>query len=605
MSKKIPRFSQGMGQILDLLNLLQGSLITIPTDYRSQVIQVKNLMKNDESGLINSLLDFGISSAADVSFSVESNNEVLDSVFNNWLGDINSSLLGRIPIGIEALAKEYYRERWKGSSFLLLRTIWENVDGLKLPVKMWFVDGEDIDVEDNSKYVILGNEKYSLITDKLNEEYLSLPFNSREKIFVQKPYTAWGTLYPTPFLIQRGLYKNAMFLQTLMSKGEQVVAKALEYLMVVKKGTEALARENRSEFIYGDEDLKAVKKQLGLLAEERGTTNGVPSYITNFDTDIEHIIPEYERILKPSLYSPIEKRILAGMGMLEIVDIGSSRRESVFNPKPYIGELNSAANDFGTLIRDILLAIIIENKNTHPKYFSSKNSIQIRRSPIKAFMSEEYKTLLRSLYDRGTLSKQTFVELVGEINYKEERDRRIKETKLGDTKTFYPPVIQNLEQHPDDVDNNDNIDDEDLPEDKKGLESRNYNNAIKDKELEKAPYNKLSDLPSNVLDVMSKSLANIWMKVFNDAYSEGEDYARKVAWSVIKKIATKNSDGKWIKKKSKGSIEDLVTSAVKDLEYNDTTLDDVYKMKKIEFLDKKQELLSKLFSKENNENSQG
>ena len=585
MSNNIPKFSQSMNWILDMVNLLQGSLITVPTDYRSQVLHVKNLINADETGLINSLLDFGISSASDVSFSVESNSDSLDTIFNDWLGDINSSLLGKIPIGIEALAKEYYRERWKGSSFLLLRTIWEEVDGMRLPVKMWFVDGEDISVTSDSEYVILGDEKYGLIVNSTTNDIKVLPTNKREKIFVQKPYTAWGTLYPTPFLIQRGLYKNAMFLNALVNKGELVVSKALEYLMVVKKGTEALAKENRSEFIYGDEDLKNVKKQLGIIVNERTTTGGVPSYITNFDTDIEHLIPEYERILKPSLYAAPEKRILAGLGMLEIVDIGSSRRESVFNPKPYIGELNSGANDFGSMLRDVLLSIIIENKGTHPKYFSAKNSVQIRRSPIKAFMTDEYKTLLRSLYDRGTLSKQTFVELVGDVNYKEERDRRVKEDKNDDDVTFYPPVIQNLEQHPDVTNENeiDNINDETVPDDKKGPEAKNFNSASK----ESTPYNKVSELPDEITEVMSKSLSQTWMEVFNDSVSDNDNEdAIEVAWSVIQKIASKNTDGKWVKKRKAKLEQSFEGASICDLEH----------LQKLAVLGKQSKLLDKFLA---------
>ena len=156
---KIPRFSQGMSWILDLVDLFQGSIAIVPTDYRSQVIGVKNLLNGDETGIISSLLDFGVSSCSDVNFTVEVNNDTLKGVLNNWLDNVNISLLGKIPIGIDALAKEYYRERWKGSSMLVLRTVWGEVDGMKLPTKMWFVDGEDIDVSVDDEAVILGDER--------------------------------------------------------------------------------------------------------------------------------------------------------------------------------------------------------------------------------------------------------------------------------------------------------------------------------------------------------------------------------------------------------------------------------------------------------------
>jgi len=564
----IPRFSPSMSWLLDMIALMQGSVVTVPTDYRTQVLSVKQLMRNDESGLIASLLDFGISSASDVDFSVETNNVALSELLNNWLQSINTDLLGKIPIGIEALAKEYYRERWKGSSLLLLRTAWQDVDGIRLPVKMWFVDGEDIEVKSNQATVTLGDEKYSIIIDiKDKKKNLALPTSRSEKIFVQKPYTAWGINYPTPFIIQRGLYKNAIFLKNLVAKGEIVVAKALEYLMVVKKGTEALAKENRSEFIYSDEDLNAVKEKFGLLINNRTNTPGVPSYITNFDTDIEHLIPEYERILKPTLYAPIEKRILGGIGMIDIVaGAETSRREGTLNPKPFIGELNSGVNDFKALIRDVLLAIVIENQKTHPKYFGSKNSIAVRTTPVKAFMSDDYKTMLRSLYDRGVMSKKTFVEIVGETSYGQERDRRIQETADGDDILLFPPVIQNQEQTRSPEEDPDqkptNIEDEDKLPDRTGPEAKNFatiaDESISGKVYVQAPYDMVKDLPKTVTNVMSSTLQKVWMEVFNKAYPNGEDYARKAAWTVIQKIASKNKDGKWVKKKSNASLNTAI-----------------------------------------------
>jgi intein/homing endonuclease/cation transport regulator ChaB len=974
------KFPQNISWIMELLNLVQGSLIKVPVDYRQRVLSVKNLMDNDETGTISTLLDFAISSASDIDLSIETDNSNLSELLNNWLYAVNDELLGKIPIGVQALAKEYYRERWKGSSFLLLRTVWGEVDGFRLPLKMWFVDGENVVVDSNGTATI-GDEKIELMVDENEtQKNIPLPVNSNEKIFIQKPYTSWGVDYPTPYIIQRGLYKNALFLKALADKGEIVIAKALEYLMVVKKGTESLAKENRSEFIYSDEDLQAVKKSLGTLVNDRTSVAGVPSYITNFDTDIEHLIPEYERILKPSLYTPVERRILFGLGMVDIVDsagasipkdefvtvkingqieqkeiqeiessitektkievptyengfmkwkpaelwshhysgnifeiitddsrmrvkttgnhsimvwskgeglvskradelskgdmillldnfnvnnkkylnvkynnylgsnqykkvkatvnvkvdedfgyfigwlvaegwasgggielsvgihkeeaqkilnlgekilqtkgrllergvslvhkkplygcifrkkglgelfselckkgaknkvvpsiifnspisvqkaflrgllegdghcyrerpktallsedfkkwelttaskslaygvltllkmvgetaslkihsrkykfkkensdgfhegrgtyyiiyvktekgvcpsslfpgvktnwkgyiknleeiqnfidilpkdwhierigeinkynyedivydfevkdnptfvaganilVHNSRREGVLNPKPYIGELNSGVNDFKQLIRDILLTIIKENKNKHPKFLVDPRAVTVRSTPVKAFMNDDYKTILRSLYDRGALSKRTFCEVVGDVDYIQEKQRRMKEIENGDELLMFPPVIQNLEtvrsseederlgKEPIDKkeeereNNKPENEDEDIDDDKVGPEARNYNNS---EVFEQAPYDKITDLPDNVKNVMSKSLQKVWMDIFNKSYPEGEDYARKVAWEVIKRIAQKNKNGQWVRKKSKGSLEDI------------------------------------------------
>ena len=139
-----------------------------------------------------------------------------------------------------------------------------------------------------------------------------------------------------------------------------------------------------------------------------------------------------------------------------------------------------------------------------------------------------------------------------------------------------------------------------------GPEAKNFDNSALEagKVYEEAPYKKTSELPGDIINVMSKTLQKVWMDVFNKAYLHGEDYAQKAAWTVITKIAEKNKDDKWIKKKSKASLETSVTEAVTDMEYepkDKATLEDIYTMKKIDFLAKRQDLLDKLLKEEKNE----
>jgi len=459
--------------LLDMVDYFSRDTITIPSGYRDKVIASKDLLKNDVSGIVNTLLDFAIASAIDVDYRIETNNANLDTLLNNWLEDINSGLRGKIPTGLAALAKEYFRERWKGSSFLLLRTFWENVDGYTLPTKMYFVDGEDILIEADEETVTIGEEQYRLRLSKTKSR--RIPSKKSEEIFVQRPYQSWGTDYPTPYLLFRGLFQNMKFLQELEKKGEMVVGKALEYLLTLKKGTENLARENIA--VYDKNDLDTVKEDFQKIIADRKTEKGIPTYVTNFDTVIEHLIPDYERVLKASLYGPIEKRILAGVGFVDIVQgTTSTRREAVLNPKPYIGEIRSGIADFKDLLKDILVTVIEKNKGKHKKYFADSKIKEIRVSPVKIFLSDDAKSLLRSIYDRGGLSKQTFVEIVGDVDYTMEVERRKNESKRNEMKTMYPPVIMNQEQTISPLENED-IDetvDKTIPDDRTGPESKNF-----------------------------------------------------------------------------------------------------------------------------------
>jgi hypothetical protein len=433
--------NQGLSWLYDIISLYMSKAITIPNNFKDQVKEVEEILKSDTSGLVNSLLDYAIDSAC-VDFSIETSNKNLTNILDSWLQEINKSLRGKIPVGVKALAREYYRERWKGSSFLVLRSIWQDVDGFYMPVKMWFVDGKDVGIlesEDETKRI--GEEKYVLIISK--DKHLNLPKSKDEKIFVQKPYEKWSSDYPRPFIIQRGVYYNAKMLELMVNRGVNTIDKALDYLLMMKKGNAELAKLNKPEFTYSEDDLKKVKDDFKNLLNERELNQGTPTYTTNFDTEIEHLMPDYEKALKSGLYSPVERRILAGLGFIEVVEgITSTRKDAVLNPKLFISEVEDGINGFKTLMQDVVMTIIEENKTRHKKYTNTQN-VSVRSAPVKNFFSEETYSFMRSIYDRGLLSKRTAVELGIGIDFDSEVERRKRETedKLDDT--MYPPMIQN------------------------------------------------------------------------------------------------------------------------------------------------------------------
>lgn len=476
MANNIIAASPALAFLNQMLALFASRQIVIPDDFVSQVTAIHNILKSDGSGLANSILDFAISSAM-TDFSVETSNKNLTVTLNDWLNNLNSSLRGKIPTGIDALAKEYYRERWKGSSLIVLRTLWENVDGFKLPTKLWFASGRDILIKDDSETVQIGTEQYLLKVSK--DKKILLPASKDEKIFVQRPYEAWGNQYPIPFLIRRGVYYNLKFMEILNEKSSNVLGKALEYLMMLKKGDVELAKTANPDFVYSDADLKKVKDEFQKLLDDMRANRGIPFHTTNFDTEVQHLIPDYNKAMSQDLYAPIQKRILAGLGFIEVVEgITSSRKDSILNPKVFISEVESGVSDFKSLMTDILMTIIEENRVLHKK-FTSSDLIQVRTSPLKIFFSIDDKDFIKSLYDRGLISKRTMLELGISVDLDEEVERRKDEQSSGlDEKdypsTMYPPITQN--QPPKDngttPGNGDSI-----PADKKGPEAKNFKNA--------------------------------------------------------------------------------------------------------------------------------
>src|SRR3990167_95213 len=95
----IPIQSTGFAYIQELMTLYSGQAVVVPTRYRDQINAIDRLLKNDSSGLINSLLDFAVDSAT-TEFSVESSNDKLSDILDKWLANINKELIGKIPVGI-------------------------------------------------------------------------------------------------------------------------------------------------------------------------------------------------------------------------------------------------------------------------------------------------------------------------------------------------------------------------------------------------------------------------------------------------------------------------------------------------------------------------
>ena len=568
--------------LADILTLFEPEEIKIPEKFRDQVLEIRKLLQSDVSGLVNSLLDFAIDCAL-VKYSVETSNQNLTEFLNNWLNNINEDLRGKIPTGLRALAKEYFKERWKGSSLLLLRTKWEEKDGFILPTKLFFVKGEDVVIEDGEEEgpARIGEEQYYLrLTKKKNKK---LPATKTEEIFIQKPYASnWAEKYSVPFVIQRGLYKNLKLLEVIERKGEKVVGKALEYMLMLKKGTERLAIEGRPEFTYDGEELKQISEDFKNFIKNRKTQAGTPVYTTNFDTVIEHLIPDFQKILRQELYTPVERRILAGLGLVEIIQgIASTRRESIFNPQPFIQEIENGIKDFKQLLTDIMKTIVDKNKELHRKYMNER--IEINSSPIKAFITDDIREHLRSAYDRGVLSMRTYVEMVCETDFDIEVERRKVEEQKGLDVLMYPHPVINREQEVSPLEERklEDIEDpqDDIPEDKKGPEKENY----QAKELEQAPYTE-KDYPPQIKN-LPIGAKRIWIKTFNTVYEQtkDEDQARQAAWRNVK-LKYKKLNDKWVRK-TRGELE----KSVKEL-----NIDDLIELKKLEVLGKRSKLIEKL-----------
>jgi len=431
-------------QILNFL--MHGILqrIQVPTDFHSRVVAVKTMLEDDISGLVDSLTDFAVDSASG-NYTVETDNTKVTQILKKWLDNINAGYKGQIPRGINALAEEYFKERWKSSSFPILKiTDWETRDGLYLPTKMFFVDGESIRAKDkDSKDKTKNLLSYDYYLGAGEDDPLD------KGVIITKPYGRWFDKYPNPYLIKRGVYHNWRIIQSLKDKQTQILDQVIPYLFLIKKGSEALEKDGKT---YTDEQLTTIQNQVQSLVSELNnyTKSGktIPTRTTNYDEELKHFIPDLEAIFKASLFVVAEKGILSGLGFIDVVEATStSRRESILNPKVFIEETKKGVKDFKRhILNELVARIIEENRKAHRKLMSERINYYIVSDPVKAFMTDDFKTHLRLQWKNGQLSNQTYCELVGEVDFRTEVARREKEAKDGTEITMYPHQTQNLEK---------------------------------------------------------------------------------------------------------------------------------------------------------------
>ena len=557
--------------------LSRSGNIEISSDFHTRCNDINKMLDNDVTGVINTVLDYSINSASETKYRIECPDDATEDILNEWLNKININING-VPSGIQELSKEYFRERWQGSSLCLMRvTGWEEIKSgtntIIAPTQLWFVNGASLYIDrPNEANYVLGSDKYYL--DK--EKKLKLPKDEDENIFIQKPFDRWLTKYATPYTVRKGILKNFKAIEVLQQKGDEAITKVLPYLLMILRGDPELEKLGID---YKPEDFKEINDLFEQKMESyKNKGDKTPTMATNWDTKINHLIPDLKNILTEELFRQSYRALLSGLGFVTLVQgIGDTRKEETINPKPFIAELNAGVSGFKSMLLDVLRLVIDENKIDHKKLFSKDNELNITNTALKInidFILDQ----IRTAFTYGTVSIQTYQETLG-LDPVTEREKIKKEWENGDRDLFYARLIQNQEQNP-------NIGDKpgSIPQTKKQNEKQNEktkNRAeLEDKEL--AYYKNESELPESVKK-LPEDLKKLWMKVFNETYKKSNDEAKafKISWYVVNKQRKS--------KQNKASEEEL-----------NKNIDELLKLQKIEIA-KKQEKLLDLFLKQKQE----
>ena len=550
-------------QLLDFAS--EKDVVKVPESFREQAVEIDKFLKTDPSGITNSLLDLMIKAAlVDYKYTA-SKTSVADNL-NYKMDMLNEDLIGKIPTGLRAFAEQYFLECWKGSSLIVINVIWKtDEEGVVYPANMYVLKGRDIFVETSSDKISLGGERY-YFTDKNGKkgsEIKEVP--GKNSIFICKPVTSWADNYPVPFLISRGIYKNSMILDKYISKGTQVVSRAISLLML-KKGNVDLAKTGNPNYVYDKADLDNAGKNLTNIIEEARREGKTALYTTNFDTELDQLIPKLTDAVSGEIYAPAEKRILNGFGIIDVgTSMGNGREQAFLNPKGFIATITNGIETFERLLKDVALVATKLNKEKQTKNFIRDLTLDVSSGSVNEFLTNELMGHFRNLYDRGILSRRTYAELNGNGYVDLTREVNRKREEKPEDNLFFPPVIQNNGQLSTKSTPTTPIATKDatkpVEDTNKGpVDAPNFVRASK----ETAVYETVDDLPNN-LDVLPKTAKKLWMEVFNQSVSdeESEDISRRIAWSVVKQTYKKDeTTGKWKRKEKSSIMKETVSSEI-------------------------------------------
>lgn len=572
----------------ELMSLVStAQTVSVKKDFHGRCNQVFEMLENDCSGVVKKITQFAVDEASEAKYTIETGNKNLDDILNGWLKNLNSQYNGKIPVGVRELSAEGFKERWQGSSLLIMRIHWAEQDGMLLPDAIFFVDGSSVWVKDeDTKNNIKSLDRFNYYFDK--DHTIKIPKGEYDDFIVVKPFAKWTDQYPSPYLVSNGVLYNFLILRMLKSKGQDVLNRLLPYLVLLSMGSDALVAKGIVQDADKSMNMKTKFKTFYKQLKENPTK--VPFFAAPYDVKLNHIIPDLTNAFSRDIFDEEIRAMLSGLGFIEVMEgLGTSRRERLINPKPFISEVNKGVMDFANMLEDLVRMIIEKNKESHRKWFQL--DIKVKVAPLKINV-EAILEDIRGAYDRGDISIQSYQESLG-FDHKTERERREYEEKEGLELTFYPHIVQNREGQGIDIpetlvkERQEKLE----KEGKSGTEKLKYissddlieckncreifkfseiieiamgaircplceqildqeGNVLSSEEIEKsdefitAPYKTNTELPTYIKK-LSKDLQTKWRKIFNSAYNymlkksgdvkKAESYAFRVANGLIKK----------------------------------------------------------------------
>jgi hypothetical protein len=413
-----------------------GNKIQVAKDFHKQMIQINELLENDYTGIVSTILEFMITTGS-VPMNFVTNNQNLSDKLNDWANHkLNAKISKDIPKGLKAFSSQYLRERYK-SSFIVVNIIWEKVNGLTLPGKMWLSDGSVVTVDGSADD--LTKKKYFIGDTELKDK-------EKTSLIIRKPFNSWYDDYPTPYLVKKGVLYNSLLKKSLIQSQASVVEEMIPYILALRAGDATLMAKNAMGDI--EKELGNVKESLKESKRNKkyGADSGDMILKGRYDLQVEHLIPDLTKLFNESVIKPINNDLLCGLGLVELQGFSSDRQEAILNPKVMVEEILSGVSDFKALMEEITDLIIEKNTELHPK--SMGQDIRVIPGVVKAFLTDNMRKLIKDHVNTGILSiEDAFEGLPQGLDFEISKKRRQQEAEKGDERLFFPRVIMNVDNN--------------------------------------------------------------------------------------------------------------------------------------------------------------
>ena len=426
-------FKQVMSKLLS-----SGSRISVPKDFHGQMPKINDLLANDYTGIVSTIIEFMVTTGS-VPMQFVTDNSNLTAKLNDWANHkLNAGISMDIPRGLKALTAQYLRERYT-SSFIVLNIVWEKIDGLILPSKMWFLDGSAVIV--SSEDGDLGTKKYFL-GDEDNE----IKDGKTTSVLIRKPFNAWYDDYPTPYLVKKGVVYNALLKKSLIEKQADVIEEMIPYILALRAGDANLMMKGAMGDI--SKQLSDVKDSIKEARRNKKYQHSEGDMILKgrYDLSVEHLVPDLTKLFNDSIVKPVNNDLLCGLGLVELQGFSSDRQEAILNPKVMVEEIINAVNDVKALYEEVTDLIIEKNASLHPKHMGQ--DIRVVPGIIKAFLTQDMTKLIKNHVDTGILSiEDAFEGLPSGFDFEISKMRRQNEKDNDDENLFFPRVLMNQDSN--------------------------------------------------------------------------------------------------------------------------------------------------------------